>query len=223
MMKNHGVWTSSSKRFKHSTVGIVPVVDTVSISEDSFMASYPPTTNYGTDTYLQIGKMEGDVGGSLGLITYKAWIKPDFTGISAGVIFGDSYLWLTPTTDNSSSATTMEAHRCRQDVIEAEMTWNKYRSGDVRTNWTTAGAGSTSGDYDSEVMGSMSVPASPTLNTPMGMLLKGAVLQKIFNGTYSNFGILLFLTTSTDPTLITYASTEHATSSYRPYISLVHT
>ena len=53
------------------------------------------------------------------------------------------------------------------------------------------------------------------------MTLDHAELQKLYDGTYTNNGIVLFMATQ-DNDMIQYASTENATTGYRPVITIIY-
>jgi hypothetical protein len=184
------------------------------MSADTILDSATPTTNYDTRTTLEVGEHNAAVD------TFRAWIKPDFSSVPAGAVFSSAILKLTPVGDFSDNARTMSAHRCLRDVVSTQATWNIWKTSN---NWGTAGCSNSTNDYDGAVaIGTLSVPASPTLNTALEMTLSAAELQKLFDGTYTNNGIILFVDTQTND-LIQYASRENATVAYRPIITLTYT
>lgn len=186
----------------------------LTMSADLYLDSASPTTNTNSETTMYVGEQAG------GADTTRMWIKPDFTGVPAGATFTGAVLHLTPIVDLSSNARTMSAHRCLRDVVESQATWNIWKTSN---NWATAGCSNSTSDYDGAVaLGTMTQPASPTLNTALDMTLTASELQKLFDGTYTNNGIILFVDTQTDD-MIGYASTNHATSAYRPTITLTYT
>lgn len=185
----------------------------IPMSADLYLDSASPTANTETETTMYVGEQAG------GADTTRTWIKPDFSTVPAGAIFSSAVLHLTPTVDLSSNARTMSAHRCLRDVVSSQATWNIWKTSN---NWATAGCSNSSSDYDGAVaLGTMTQPASPTLNTALDMTLTASELQKLFDGTYTNNGIILFVDTQTDD-MIGYASTNHATSAYRPTITITY-
>ena len=217
-MLNKGIWTSTANKYFHSTLaaGInhTPVLVSVDIplSADNYMFQPSPTLNQGSDTSIGVGETK------FAAELARSWIKPDFSSISAGATFSTAVLKLTPTADNSSNARTMRAHRCLVAAVEAQQTWNVYSTGN---NWPGSGGASTSGtDYDATEMGNGSIPASPTLNTQMtAVTFTAAELQKLYDGTYTNNGIILFVDTQNNDQIV-YTSKENATSAYRPIITI---
>jgi len=187
----------------------------LSLSDDTYFSLDEPTVNFDTSTYFDIG--DGSADGSF--IT-RAWIKPDFSNMPSGMRFTSAVLTLTPINDFSTTARTLYAHRCLQGVVSNQATWNIYSTGN---NWTSGGASDSSADYDGAVvMGSMAVAASPTLNSPLEMTLDADEFQKLYDGTYTNNGIILFVGTQISD-LIRYASKDNATAAYRPTIILTAT
>jgi hypothetical protein len=188
-----------------------PVTVDLPMSADTYIQGNTATTNYDTSTSLIVGASSPAV--------YRAWIKPDFSAVPVGATFITAILKLTPITDVSSNARTMTANRCLRDVVSDQATWNIWKTSN---NWGTAGAGNSSTDYDGAVaLGTMTQPASPTLNVALEMTLTASELQKLFDGTYTNNGITLRVDTESLDAIV-YASTNHATSEYRPIITLTY-
>jgi hypothetical protein len=183
------------------------------LAADTMLVSSNATTNYASNAQIWIGENNAAVE------TARAWIKPDFTGIPEGVAFVSAKLKLTPVQDLATNARTMYAHRCLRDVVVTQATWNIWKTG---SNWGAAGCSDSANDYDGAVvLGSMSQPAAPTLNTPIEMTLSASELQKLFDGTYTNNGIILFVETQSAD-MVVYASKDNATAAYRPVIEIVY-
>jgi hypothetical protein len=99
--------------------------------------------------------------------------------------------------------------------------WNNRRNSPLIA-WNTAGCGNSTSDYDGAIeQGNMSVPASPTLNTPLSMTLSATEIQKFYDGTYGLRNMVLFMDTQADD-CISYASAYHTTIAYRPYITITY-
>ena len=188
----------------------------IQMSADTYLRDDFATTNFSTAVEISVGEYDGAVSIS------RAWIKPDFTGIPAGQGFVSAVLNLTPITDVPSNSRTMSAHRCLRDVVANQATWTIWKTSN---NWGTAGCSNSTTDYDGALaLGTMTQPASPTLNTALQMTFTAAgvsELQKMYDGTYTNNGIILFVDTQTNDQ-IQYASLDNATSAYRPFITIVY-
>lgn len=183
------------------------------MSADTMMSSANPTTNYGSDVNFQIGEFNA------GVNTGRALLKPDFSVIPAGNTIISAILKLTPIADFSDNARTLRVYRCLRNWVELQATWNIFSTGNA---WATAGCGNNATDYDGAVeLGNVSVPASPTLNTPISITLLAAEIQKMFDGTYSNYGFFLKVDTETDD-MISYASRSNGTVAYRPVLSVLY-
>lgn len=189
----------------------MPSVD-LTFSGDAYLASgTSQNTNTSSNDSLSVGATPG---GTLA----RSIIIPDFSPVS-GMIITSATLKMTPTLDNSDNARTMYAHRILRSVNITQCTWNVYSTGN---NWGTAGCSDSTADYDGAVViGSASQAASPTLNSAHSftMSLDPDEMQKFNDGTYTNNGIVLFKETQVYD-LISHASTEHATSAYRPVITV---
>jgi hypothetical protein len=212
----HGILTSTANKYFHSTqaAGInhtpIPPID-VLMGSDTYLNMFQPTTNNGNSQIWAVGDDNSGIG------VKRTWIKPDFSNIPAGRTFLTAILNITPTGDLSSNARTMYAHRCLRDVNELQATWNIWKTSN---NWGTAGCSNSTTDYDGAVtLGTMTQPASPTLNTALQMTLSASEIQKLYDGTYTNNGIILFVDTQNTDAII-YASSTDATSAYRPFITI---
>jgi hypothetical protein len=195
--------------------GLMTSVD-IPMSSDTYLSGYTAqtTVNYSTSTVMYVGEAAG-----YAACTRKSLLKPDFSLIPAGRLFASAILKITPTVDYTSNVRTMRAYRCLRAVVYAQATWVIYSTGN---NWGTAGCSNSSTDYDGAVeLGNMSVPNPPTLNVPLEMTLDASELQKIYDGTYVNNGIVLLMDTQVDDQC-GYATTEHATATYRPIITINH-
>ena len=184
---------------------------------DTYLRASSPTTNYNTVTALGVGEYTGADNWIL-----RAIVQPDFGSIPAGVTITAAMLKMTPIADYSNYARTMYAHRVLRDTVFNQCTWNIWKTSN---NWGTAGCSDSTNDYDGAVvLGSATQPASPTLNSALSftMSLDATEMQKFYDGTYTNNGIVLFVDTQLDDG-IAYASTNHATSSYRPILTIDYT
>jgi hypothetical protein len=201
-------WTFTSSAYVIHAFAIRPAgLACITAEAETYLRSDAATTNNEGNTNLDIG--ERNDGASIN----RGWLKPSFTNLPVGVLFSAAAMKLTPTLDLSSNARTMTAARCLRDVVVAQATWNIWKTSN---NWGTAGASGAGTDYDNAVSeGTMAIAASPTLNTMLPMTLTAAEFQKLFDGTYTNNGMILFVDTQTNDA-IRYAAIEHATPEYRP-------
>jgi len=218
-MLNKGIWTSTANKYFHSTqaAGINHTSVLVSVDipmlQDTYLDFGAPTSNFDTSTQLNIGSSPA------GTNPYRTWIKPDFSSIPSGIVFQSAIFYITPIGDASSNARTMDARRCLRVVVSNQATWNVFSTGN---NWGTAGCSNSTTDYDGAVaIGTMTQPASPTLNVPLQMTMTASELQKLYDGTYANNGIILFVDVQ-NADGIPYASTDNATSAYRPFITVTY-
>jgi len=209
------ILTTSALYDRYSTdlIATQPVTRDIPFSIDTMLQSNNPTTNYVSNVALNIGKNNAAAQIS------RAWGKPDFSTIPTGATFISSIFHPTPIGDFTSNVRTMRMHRCLRAVVGAQATWNIWSTGN---NWGTAGCSNSSNDYDGAVeLGNMSVPAAPTLNVPMSMTVLATEFQKLFDGTYTNNGIVLFMDTQIDD-LTQYASQDNTTPAYRPYFTVTY-
>jgi len=208
-------WSFSSTTYFLHAFAIRPAgIACIAPSADLYMRSDTATTNYDSAVNMDIGENNAAVS------TNRAWTKPAFTNIPTGATFSTAYFRLTPYTDVSSNARTLYAHRCLRDVVSTQTTWNIWKTSN---NWGTAGGSNATTDYEGgTVLGSVAVPANPTLNTALEMSLTASEFQKFYDGTYTNNGIILFVDTQTND-MVRYAPIEGVTPTYHPRFVIQYT
>lgn len=182
--------------------------------KDSYITSGAATTNFGTNTNIGVGEDSGGANISRTAIAFDLSSIPSSNTTSAAT------LTTTITTDESSNARDFKIYRILRDWVEAEITWNIWKTAN---NWTTAGAGSDGNDTDlTTVWGSVSMGASDTGAKVWTFSSTGLTeLDKFINGTYSNYGWLLKADTETNDRYF-FASSDHATSGSRPLLEITH-
>jgi hypothetical protein len=104
----------------------------------------------------------------------------------------------------------------RTDWVEAESTWNIYKTG---SNWTTAG-----GDYD------ISTPPAVPFNLPIAtgaFSISGESLviwvQDAFDSRSGICEMMLRVDSETTAGIAVFGSKEHATVAYRPVLTVSYT
>lgn len=201
-------WTFSSEIYRlHAFAVRAAGIAVLPVSEDTRLQSNTPTTNYNTNSSIIVGEHNS------GSVTLRSLVKFDFSSIPADKILLSSIFKITPIGDYSSNARTIYMHRVLRSVVFSQATWNVFATSN---NWGTAGCSNSTTDYDGAiVIGSMTQPASPTLNTELTMTLDEREIQKFYDGTYINNGVVLFVDTQNNDR-IDYASIENATLEYRP-------
>jgi hypothetical protein len=148
----------------------------------------------------------------------RAWIKPDFSDMPVGLTFSRAFLLLTYQSDSSNNARTLSIHRCLRDVVATQATWNIWKTAN---NWGTAGASNSTTDYDGAViLGTATQPASPTVPSQLQITLDAVELQKLYDGTYTNNGLIMFVDTQSDDQIVYYSSDEVIDTSQRPVIEV---
>ena len=181
-------------------------------SADSYMVDVDPTLVLSAETRIDIGNGAGTLG--------RAWMKPNFTIIPTGSTFITAILNLVVRQGSLAlNARTLSVYRCLRAVSNSLISWNKFSA----SSWGTAGAGNSTTDYDGGVlMGSVTVDATPADGSIVQVELDAAELQKLYDGTYTNNGLILFVDTETNDRVV-YWSTDTSTASDRPSITIAYT
>jgi len=209
-MIRSGFWTSTSKRFYHSTRDIVPRI--FYITNNVGMASVNPTVHISNYTGFIVGHNAAIPS------TGRVMLKADFSDVSPSTLFSSVTLYIVPITDFSSNARTMTLGICLRTPDYSTLTWNQFAP---PVPWGTAGCSNATTDYyGTTALGTASIPASPTLNTPIEVNIDPAEFKKMYDGTYTNNGFVMFVNTQNADGIV-YAGCENATVAYRPYIMAI--
>ena len=182
-----------------------------SATNDTSISSKNPTTNYTSSNFF-IGDHNADTNVNRGLLKF------DLSPIPSNATIVSAILTLTPITDNSDNTRTLRVYRQKRVWVHSEATWNIYSSGN---NWQTAG-GFGANDCEQTDIGSVSIASNQTLNTGVDITLSASAIQEIIDGIWTNNGFLLKVDTESDDMFV-YASSVHATASYRPKLVVEYT
>lgn len=185
---------------------------TVQLANDTPDSNYPDGTAFGVGEY------------NAGTSIVRTWIKPTFKRLpSSGIKFISAKLRLVPLIDQSDNTRTLYAHRCLRETVHTGATWYEYSQTD--NFWGTAGCSNSSTDYDGATpLGSLSISSAPTIGAPVELEFTAAgvvELQKMYDGTYTNNGVILFMETQ-DNDQIYFAGVNNSTPGYKPVIILTY-
>jgi hypothetical protein len=174
-------------------------------TRDTELRQGSATTNYGTDTNLEI---DGDDGGS------DIWVmlRWDVSQIptDANLLGASISVNVSNTTDGS-----YELYEMKRDWVENEATWQEYRAGQA---WQTAG-GQGASDRGSEPLGTLSFSSTGVQTTSLnaaGMTL----LRDWISGAKPNYGFLVGNTSTTNG--MDFGSREVTSASDRPKLSITY-
>lgn len=199
---------------------------------DGSCSSYSSSrdTNYGSSDMMEVGT------GSSGRIR-RGWFKFDFidslkaVGVTASSQITGATLRLY-SYDPDAANLTLNFHALLKNWVESEATWNSYRAGSA---WSTAGAGANVsgvngwvvGDYDGTSDRAYTADFSYTnpAKADSWIVESGAnLLNRIkfwFDNPTKNYGYLAKRSTEpTDELGFKLISSEHATLSWRPQLSI---
>lgn len=179
---------------------------------DTMLKSENPTTNYGTGTSLDGGAVPALVW------THSSCIKFDFSTIPSNATISSAILTLYKY--DGSTTNKIYVYRLLKNWTEAGATWNTY---DGSNAWNISGARGSGTDYNSTLIGGNSVLGA---NGSKNITLTASAIQEMINGTMANYGFLINGENAGggDPeTIIYFASSAHATSSYRPKLVIEYT
>ncbi|MFC1555118.1 DNRLRE domain-containing protein, partial [candidate division KSB1 bacterium] len=199
--------------------------DLISIEVDTSGAVYPITvdptiiwkhgTSFGKDTYLQQnnpGDNFGDIGSLYfrqnGGYTRRAVIQFDsIQYLPEHAIISDAKLILIKTNSDNGNNETSSVHRITQNWIETEASWDSASFGNA---WSSPGGDYDSFKFDTQVIGSYN--EGDSLIFDITDLVIGW-----HNSSWNNYGLLIKWDDETKTAVpFDFASSEYATSSYRP-------
>lgn len=178
---------------------------------DSWMDSNNPTTNSGTSTEMQV--MNSPEKNSI--------IKYDVSSIpSSATVTSATFSLFFHNTGGTGGAPTINLHRVLRNWVEAEVTFNNWKSANA---WTTGGAKSNGNDRSATISASHTTPSTPSnaFEDWTGSQLDTDV-QNFVNGTWSNYGWGLYTTTASSLEN-DFRTSDWTTASERPKLVVVYT
>jgi hypothetical protein len=149
--------------------------------------------------------------------TSRSLVKFDLSSISASSIFDSAVLSLYLKNDWATSDVTWRVYRLKRNWIETQTTWKNYASG---ASWQTAGA-TGANDIDTTELGSVLVSNSSSVGTEIQISLTASEVQKMFDGTYSNYGFLIKGDPDTNRRRWYLYTRENAATDRRPKLTVV--
>lgn len=163
-------------------------------SDDTFIRSDAPSTNYGSDNTFDVRPDNS--------ADRRGLVKFDLTSIPSNAIITDATLYLYEKSNKPDQVTSI--YRVTSDWTENTVTWQ---------TWNLPG-----GDFDSSLS---YFTYFPDQNNCMLSINLTSLVQLWVNGTYPNYGLLLY---STGPNhIISYVTKEDTTASERPKLDVVYT
>jgi len=200
-------------------------------------AAYPVTidpdfsvTSITRDTYLSEGNKDDINGNATSFFDYnggKALLEFDLSSIASSSICSAASLTLVKTNGSAAGdSRTVHLYQIASgnaDWTEAQSTWNKKDKAAATTWAGSAGMNTAGTDYVNTSWGSIVTDRDDAQYTTYTYTINAsglAVLQSWF-GDASNPGVMLYYTNTGWPCSL--ASSEHATESYRPVLSVTYT
>jgi hypothetical protein len=163
-------------------------------SADTFIKGDSATTNYGSDTTFDVRPDNG--------ADRRGLVRFNLSGIPTNATITSAKLYLYEKSNKTGQVT--YTYRVTTNWNESIVTWN---------SWTTPG-----GDFDSSISYFTYIPDQ---NNCMLTLDITSLVQLWVNGTYPNYGLLLY---STGPNhTISYVTREDTTLSEQPKLDIVYT
>jgi hypothetical protein len=162
-------------------------------SDDTFIRSDAPSNNYGSDNTFDVRPDNS--------ADRRGLVKFDLTSIPSNAIITDATLYLYEKSNKPDQVTSI--YRVTSDWTENTVTWQ---------TWNLPG-----GDFDSSLS---YFTYFPDQNNCMLSINLTSLVQLWVNGTYPNYGMLLY---STGPNhIISYVTKEDTTASERPKLEVVY-
>jgi hypothetical protein len=178
---------------------------------DSTLNETIPTTNLSTDTTFACGLNTDLRRGIIKFDLSKGTNPPPSNATISSAV-------LTLQCTNYFVTRTLAMYQCLRDWVEAQVTWNIWKTSN---NWTTAGAGSNGNDYNNTDLGNVSVTGTGTVTLTFNAA--GLVIvQGWIDGSIANYGLILRHTAETT-NRNNYGSSDNATSGNRPQLVIEYT
>jgi len=177
---------------------------------DTQIMAYSPNSNNGAGQDMGVGfATPNELARSL--------IKFDLSLIPANQII-DSVTLSLYTSATYVALPPIKLYRLLRDWVETQATWNIYASG---ASWQIAGASGTNDIYDTEIGYISGSSLHPSAGQENLISLSATEFQKIYDGTYSNYGFLLKSTLESNAAKIFFRTREYSGTSYRPKLTIV--
>mgnify|MGYP001408383187 CR=1 FL=1 len=161
-------------------IKIDPTLTIQGSGKDNTLEENSATNNWGSLTFIRIGTYSG--------FTKRGIIDMSLSALPSGCVISTATLslyWFSHGTWDSPAGETITVYKIRRaDWVEAEATWNIYKTSN---NWGTAGCANTANDIDTSITGTGTVPA--TINNWCNIDVKSIVENAVTNSV--NFNIRL--------------------------------
>lgn len=190
------------------TVSFQNGVNSYTGTRDTSLVENAPTTLHGSNTTVLV---DGDEPVGSGKDA-SALVKWSLSGIPSGSIIQSAVITFQVT---NASSNTYSVYALTRAWDEASATWQRANS---TTTWEVAGAKGAS-DRSSTVLGTLSASATGTYSLTLNSAGIARV-QQWLDTPSSNFGLILASSSNTDG--VDLASSESATVSYRPKLSVTY-
>jgi hypothetical protein len=162
-------------------------------SDDTYIDAGSPTRNYGTDDKFEVRPDNS--------ADRRGLLKFDLSSIPANATVTSATLYLYENGNKTGQTTYL--YRVTSSWNESTVTWN---------TWSTAG-----GDFDSSTAYFAYLPEQGNCMLTLDIT---NLVQAWVNGTYTNYGLILY---STGPNhIISYSSKENNTASEWPKLDIVY-
>jgi hypothetical protein len=178
---------------------------------DNWLYEPTPTLNNGTSVDLYIGEDASSASRT------RTLIKFDFSAIPASDVCTSAILSLWQYADQSANARTFRVYRQLRDWVEAQATWNIYKTSN---NWATAG-GFGAADCEQTDIGSLAMSATEA-NGEKQWTLTNAGVEGMWDGGLTNNGFLIMADTELNDRYV-YRSSDYATAGERPKLVIITT
>jgi hypothetical protein len=179
-------------------------------SESTFIYEYTPTTNFGTNVELSLGRS--------GVTSIRKSLVR-FPGLPLGITaVTNGKLYLYSSSEALTTAKDLTVYRNFRAWVEGQATWNVYSTGN---NWGTAGCGNTTTDYESTAIGTVSVSATIAANAEVIVALNDALLLAYLSAPTTYAGGFLLRMVAAESTTESWNphSNDAVTSTYRPKLT----
>lgn len=196
-------------------LAVAALATRISPSSDTYIDSSNATTNYDTATALVIGSSWASTSSCR-----RALLTFDVSALAGKTIRSAKIRLVTVTYGaDIGGGRCLGAREMLRAYSPTQATWNVYSTGN---NWGTAGAKNTTSDISTAIYGN-AIPPNNQVDAEVWIDVSQLLRKRIGTDGDTTFRCIIGTDATAGDNNVQFASIEHATTAYRPYMDVIYT